>query len=57
MTLHVSAKMLCVFIEVMFILKAFKFYFKGYMINRILYSCSCHMKYMKPAEARLINFI
>ena len=43
-------------IEIMFIVKAIKFQFKGHMINRILYSWSFHMKLMKLAEGAFHKF-
>ena len=43
-------------IEIIFILKAIKYHFKGHMINRILHSWSFHMKFMTPAEGSFHKF-
>ena len=37
-------------IEIMFVLTAIKFHFKGHMINRILHKRSFHLKFIKLAE-------
>ena len=44
------------FIEIKFILKAIKSYFKGFYDNRILHSCSFYMKFMKLAKDSFHKF-
>ena len=54
-SLQTSVSTMCCPIEIMFIFKAIKSILVGHMINRILYSWSYHIKFMK--RARFINFI
>ena len=44
------------FAEIMFILKAIKYHFRGSLINRILPSWSFHMKFMKLAKGSFHKF-
>ena len=56
-SLTTSVATMLIFIENMSTLTALKFFFKSHMIKRILHSWSFHIKFIKLAEACLINFI
>ena len=55
-SLTTSVSIMHFLIEIIYILKAIKFHFKGHMISRILHSRSFHMKFMKLAEGSFHKF-